>query len=192
MGPAVLSCHPSTPTDAVRRLAARVTRTDGTLRITFTLDADVARLRIPAPRPPRIAPRLWQHTCFEAFVAADGPAYHEFNFAPSGEWAAYAFGRYRDGAPIAQDLTPRITARRTVDRLELDAVVRLDWLPGLRTCTSLRLALCAVVEADNSVLSYWALKHAPGAPDFHHPEAFAWLLPLPEANAVDRSARGER
>jgi hypothetical protein len=37
----------------------------------------------------------------------------------------------------------------------------------------LRLGLSAVIEDDNGSLSYWALKHPSGKPDFHHPDAFA-------------------
>jgi hypothetical protein len=40
----------------------------------------------------------------------------------------------------------------------------------------LRLALAAVVEEDDGRLSYWALQHAPGNPDFHHPECFTLEL----------------
>lgn len=66
------------------------------LTVTYAIEGDLERVRIPAARAPRIADRLWQHTCCEIFVSRHGfPAYHEFNFAPSGEWAAYAFERYR-------------------------------------------------------------------------------------------------
>ena len=62
--------------------------------MTFRLDGDIRRIRVPSPGVPRIATQLWRHTCFEAFIAMEGqPAYHEFNFAPSGEWAVYAFSR---------------------------------------------------------------------------------------------------
>jgi hypothetical protein len=30
-----------------------------------------------------------------------------------------------------------------------------------------------VVEDEHGALSYWALKHAPGKPDFHHPDSLA-------------------
>ncbi|MET0309199.1 MAG: hypothetical protein ABW023_10880, partial [Sphingomonas sp.] len=41
---------------------------------------------------------LWMTTCFEAFVQAEGDtAYHEFNFATSGNWAAYRFEARREG-----------------------------------------------------------------------------------------------
>ena len=58
------------------------------LQMTFRLDGDIPRIRVSPPGVPRIATQLWRHTCFEAFIAVEGqPAYHEFNFAPSGEWA---------------------------------------------------------------------------------------------------------
>ena len=92
--------HPESRSEAVRGIGARVCREpDGTLAITYAIEADAARLRVPPPRPPRIAHRLWRHTCCECFIAMEGrPEYHEFNLAPSGEWAAYVFAKYREGA----------------------------------------------------------------------------------------------
>jgi hypothetical protein len=65
---------------------------NGILALTFVLQGDLASLRIPAQRPCRRVDELWRHSCFEAFLmAGDGPGYREYNFSPSGEWAAYAF-----------------------------------------------------------------------------------------------------
>jgi hypothetical protein len=33
-----------------------------------------------------------------------------------------------------------------------------------------------VIEAIDGTLSYWALAHAPGSPDFHHLDCFALEL----------------
>jgi hypothetical protein len=33
-----------------------------------------------------------------------------------------------------------------------------------------------VIEAADGSLSYWALRHPPGKPDFHHRDAFALEL----------------
>ena len=135
----------------------------------------MSRLRIPPPGPPRKADDLWQHTCFEAFISVKGePAYREFNFAPSAEWAAYAFRRYREGAPLTgKGPAPRVTMRRAGDGLELDAVIGPDRLPAIAPLARLKLALSAVIEEEDGIISYWALKHPPGKPDFHHPDAFA-------------------
>ena len=118
-------------------------------------------MEIPPSKPPRKADRLWQHTCFEAFVSVKSkPEYYEFNFAPSGEWAAYSFQRYRTGTPLEDDeLAPRISVSNAADRLDLDAIVRLDRLPMISSHACLFLALSAVIEDENGKLSYWALKH---------------------------------
>jgi hypothetical protein len=148
------------------------------LAVTYSLEGELARLRVPPPRRPRVAERLWEHTCCEVFIARAGlPAYHELNLAPSGEWAAYAFARYRKGTLLAdEDLDPRIAVRSSADGLALDASIRLDRLSPALAHARLALALSAVLEDDAGVLSYWALKHPPGAPDFHHPDAFALEL----------------
>jgi hypothetical protein len=41
------------------------------------------------------------------------------------------------------------------------------------------VALAAVIEADTGELSYWSLQHAPGKPDFHHPDGFTLELSPP-------------
>lgn len=174
-----LTCHPQTRTDAVRGIAAHVGRSPGgALAIQFILDADLGQLRIPPPRASSRVHGLWEHTCFEAFIALKSTsAYHEFNFAPSGEWALYAFQSYREFASLPDEMgAPEINVRSLADRFELCAVVRLDSLSAAHATTSLRLALSAVIEDDNGSLSYWALRHPPGQPDFHHPDAFALTL----------------
>ena len=141
----------------------------------YTLEGDLGRLRIALPRAPRRADRLWQHTCCEVFIGRKGlPGYHEFNLAPSGEWAAYAFKGYRNGIPLAdEELDPRIAVRRAAGRLEIEGRIRLD---RLGYGGSLSIGLSAVVEDESGALSHWALRHPPGKPDFHHREAFALEL----------------
>jgi hypothetical protein len=120
---------------------------------------------------------LWQHTCFEAFLMAEeGPGYREFNFSPSGEWAAYTFRGYRDGGEQEVEMAPVITVNHSAEQLELHAAIRPDCLPPGR---SLQLGLSAVVEDADGILSYWALRHPPGKPDFHHTDAFALQLVRP-------------
>jgi hypothetical protein len=177
-----LTRHEQTPTDAVRSIAARVRRSlGGVLRMEYVIDGDLHRLRIPAPGPSRPVIGLWEHTCVEAFIARNGDtAYHELNCAPSGEWAIFAFRGYRDSAPLPDDVpAPEITAHHTPERLELDVVVRLSGLSATYADARLRLALSAVIEEEDGRLSYWALRHPPGKPDFHHPKAFVLALAAP-------------
>jgi hypothetical protein len=173
-----LTCHPQTPDSRTRLVGVRLSaNAEGTIALAFHLEGELSRLRIPESRPPHPVDGLWRHTCFEVFVmAGDGPGYREFNFSPSGEWAAYAFRDYRDGGLPEVALDPAIAVRRSGDRLELDAAIRRESLPPGRL---LQLGLSAVVEDTDGRLSYWALKHPPGTPDFHHTEAFALELELP-------------
>jgi hypothetical protein len=140
----------------------------------FTLRGDLDRLTIPGPGAPQRTDRLWEHTCFEAFLAMPGQdPYWELNLSPSTEWAAYRFLRYREAGGPAPDLEPRITVQRSPERLELHAVAALG---ALDTDRGLQVGLSAVVESLDGALSYWALRHGPGRPDFHHRAAFALEL----------------
>ncbi len=175
-----LNCHPQTPSAAVHGISARVGREPGDrLAVTYILEGDFNRLRVPAPRAPGIASRLWEHTCCEVFIACKGlPAYYEFNFSPSGEWASYAFDGYRSpraGESKTGELDPQVVVRGAASKLELDAVIRLDRIPALQG-VPLSLSISAVVEDSAGALSYWALRHPAGKPDFHHSEAFALEL----------------
>ena len=174
--PAVLTAHPSTPSDAVHGLGVQLRAEEPDILVfQFSLDADMCRVRVPQSGAGGRADALWKHTCFEAFVApADAPGYHEFNFSPSLEWAIYRFSAYREGmSPVEIGHAPNISVRRGDDGLELQSVVRLGDLPDLRDARHLRIALAAVIEDDTGRLSYWGLRHPTGKPDFHHPNGFA-------------------
>lgn len=149
----------------MRSVHAQAVRKGGSLFLSYRIEGTLRDLLLPAPG---LKP-IWQHTCCELFVARKGmTAYHEFNFSPSGEWAAYAFTDYRQGAPLAAP-DPRIAVRPATKTLELEAFVSV---PG----QNLLLGLSAVIEDRDGTLSYWALRHAPGKPDFHHRSAFALEL----------------
>ena len=176
--PISLVCHPQTRYETIERIDVVVdVAPRDTLALAFVLECDLSRLQIPELRSSRRAGGLWRHTCFEAFVmAGEGPGYREFNFSPSGEWAVYDFRGYRDGGELEIDLVPEVVVHRTLNRLELNARIDADFLPQGRL---LRLGLAAVVEDIDGVLSYWALRHPPGKPDFHHADSFAMQLVLP-------------
>jgi len=174
-----LACHPQTPSQAIREIDVLAGEAkNGSLMLSFCLTGDISALSIPECRSPQRADHLWLHTCFEAFVMqGEGPAYREFNFSPSGEWAVYDFQSYRNAGmqerALENELSPAIKVHRTMDRLELAAEICQGLLPHGRV---LRLGLSAIVEDADGILSYWALRHPPGKPDFHHPEAFALQL----------------
>ncbi|MDP5241070.1 DOMON-like domain-containing protein [Uliginosibacterium sp. 31-16] len=143
---------------------------DGSLHLRYRLEGEIGALRIPAPRPdPGATDGLWQHSCFELFLAEqDSPAYREFNLAPSGEWAAYAFSTYRQRAAWQPAAAPEISVRQSTDLLELDARLPASLLPACPW----QIGLSAVIETTAGALSYWALAHPGERPDFHQSSAF--------------------
>jgi hypothetical protein len=173
---AVLTAHPTTPSDAVHGLEVRLHEDEpGILVFEYSLEADLSRIRVPESGAGGPADGLWKHTCFEAFVgSADAPGYHEFNFSPSLDWAVYRFRAYREGMSAAEmNPAPQITVRRNGGGLELRSAVCLRQLADVSDARHLRIALAAVIEADDGRLSYWGLRHPAGHPDFHHSNGFA-------------------
>jgi hypothetical protein len=170
-----LARHPQSPSGPVAAIEATVSRSDnGILTLVFILTGELTHIIVPKPRQSQRAAGLWQHTCFEVFVmAGTGPGYSEFNFSPSGEWAAYVFERYREGKdlPMAAMLQP--VSSREPGRLEVTAQIGQDVLP---VGDSLRLGLSAVIEHASGERSYWALGHPRGTPDFHDAAAFTAQL----------------
>jgi hypothetical protein len=175
-----LSCHPTTPCEAVHSIDVQVTRSAGALALQYALQGDIDRLRIPDASAPRRADQLWRHTCFEAFVATREIAgYIEFNFSPSGEWATYRFQGYREGMTIIDTKAPNVSTQREKKRLILEAVVDVKTLHGFANTAEMRLALSAVIEESDGRLSYWALAHPSSQPDFHHADSFTLVLDQP-------------
>jgi hypothetical protein len=178
---AALTCYPTAVSGAVRGVDIRVAReASGSLTLLYALRADMLRVRIPATAPPARADGLWAHTCFEAFITPGvaGAGYYELNFSPSLQWAIYSFQGYRQGmSPTDVTAPPKLTVRTFDDGLELSATIGAHDLKGLRAVHTLKLAVSAVVEDDSGTLSYWALKHAPDKPDFHHGDGFVLELP---------------
>jgi hypothetical protein len=174
--PTALHPHPESFTGEVRALTVTPRVHNGNLTLAFDLEADLTRLHIPQEASPQRADQLWTHTCFEAFVRVAGePGYWEFNLAPSRAWAVYRFSARREGLTIVEGArAPKINVHRTASRLGLDGTVALRELAGGGAAPRrMQLAAAAVLEDANGRLAYWALRHPPGKPDFHHPDSFA-------------------
>ncbi len=104
-------------------------------------------------------------------------AYLEYNFAPSGQWAAYAFMDYRlGGTDLPVDQAPKIILDPIGSHfaLETEIVLPTKWhdIP-------IEFNLTAVIEETDGAKSYWALAHPSGKPDFHHKDCFALKLEAP-------------
>jgi hypothetical protein len=166
--------HPDSPPDAQdMSLEVWLDRwEDGRAELSYHLHGDPSDLVLPE-LPKGRADGLWRSTCFELFVETD-QGYREYNFSPSGAWAAYDFTAYRDGMqPVELDHPPQIQADEAGDSFILDAVIDL--------IGEGRFGISAVVEERSGTKSYWALAHSPGKPDFHHQACFAATLPPIEA-----------
>ncbi|MFQ5562440.1 MAG: DOMON-like domain-containing protein [Parvularculaceae bacterium] len=150
------------------------------LQLRYQASGLIGDLKFPKTKTPARTDGLWRHTCFEAFVRAGSDAgYSEFNLSPSGAWAAYRFGGYRDKiTPIGDISTPAIEVRRSVDSIEFKAEFELAGA-GLPVDQLWLVGLSAVIEETSGRLSYWALKHPAGEPDFHHVDCFAVELAPP-------------
>jgi hypothetical protein len=170
----ILYCHPVTSNDAIQSLSVEVEHyPEGGLKLRYRLAGDLAKILIPAAKPSIASDGLWRHTCFEAFAAAGTSAYHEFNFSPSGEWAAYAFDDYRARRPWTIGKPLAIEVSRSPHQLLLTARIEADDLPA---GNRLHLGLTAVVESSEGGLSYWALHHPNKRPDFHDRAGFVHPL----------------
>jgi hypothetical protein len=177
-----LKLHPDSRCSAVNRIEVDVVRTrPAGLLLRYSVTGTIGNLRLPAATTPARADGLWRHTCFEAFVCAvPQVSYHEFNFAPSTQWAAYRFSGYRAGMAVASEIgAPRIDMQINAASCQLQAALALDGLASLPGDASWRLAVAAVIEEDGGALSYWALAHPTGKADFHHSDCFAHELSAP-------------
>jgi hypothetical protein len=156
----------------IDRVAVRWGRVrDGRIMLRYRIDG-AQGLILPKPAPPGRADGLWQTTCCELFVSLGGGHYREYNFSPSGQWAAYGFSGYRsptgDHEPLA---APEIACDSGASVFTLTVFLAADELAGAS-----HAALSAVLAEDRR-LSYWALRHPGLKPDFHEPSCF--VLPVP-------------
>ena len=156
------------------------------VQIDYLLEGPLDQIRVPAPKALHsegMTDGLWEHTCFEMFVAAPGgQGYREFNFSPSGEWTAYAFSDYRQRMPfnVPRGL-PQISVSQTREQLHLSVILAAAWLPNLLleapASQMLQVGLTAVIKAQDGSKTYWAQAHPAPKPDFHQRGAFLMTLP---------------
>lgn len=164
--------HPASNGGEACSVEARVERVGDALQLTYALTGAV---RAAGAAASKRTDGLWRTTCFEAFVAAGPAVYFEINLSPSSQWAAYRFDGYRQGMTPAPIHAPPIEVERG-DTLTLTAALALGDLPEL-VGRPWQVGISAVVEDEAGAVSYWALRHGPGKPDFHHPDSFVLELP---------------
>lgn len=173
-----LAPHPNFAPGEVRAVSVRWAElSDGRLMLRFRVDG-CTQMVLPAFRGRGRADELWKSTCFELFLYDSDGRYREFNFSPSGQWAAYAFNGYRN-------LTGNVEPRRTPDIAHdsgTSVFVQTVFLDRAELEGAERAALAAVIEEKGGRPSYWALVHPGLKPDFHDPACFR--IPLPPTAAA--------
>lgn len=169
--------HPATPPSEPLKLWAQVDYAgafgaSATCNIWYGIEVPLGRFAVAHSDNPTRRDGLWKTTCFEAFVQEVGEqAYREYNFAPSGDWAAYDFSAPREGMREAALANPPYV--RLEDNLTWWTLGATFAIEALRQW---RLGLSAVIEELNGTKSYWALAHGGNTPDFHDPACFTARL----------------
>lgn len=194
--------HPDSPSLGATDIKVDVERRkrDG-LALRFQITGEgVEHLKLPRGTNPARRDELWRATCFEMFLRlGDEEGYYEYNFSPARDWACYRFESYREGmakpAVAEPEIGPWSHFPRRADKVrgvdtdiagisrdfaapffELSAVVDLSRIIIQAPHAPWRIGLSAVIEDRQGAISYWALAHPVGAPDFHHPDCFALSL----------------
>ena len=92
-----LISHPAHSPGAITAVDAYVTRAPDGLMLSYTLTGDINALVLPAKTEPAAPTTSGKRPASNCSSRGDGAAYREYNFSPSGDWAAYAFDSYREG-----------------------------------------------------------------------------------------------
>jgi hypothetical protein len=168
--------HPDgeAPRAAVKVTASVELLSGSTVRFAYKLSGDLENVAVPPRAPAARADRLWEHTCFEAFVAERSGSYHELNFSPSTQWAAYSFAAYRSGMRALELAPPAIVVEHAGGELRVTASADLGALAAAPW--PWRVGLAAVIEGRSGRRGYFALRHTRARPDFHDADCFIALL----------------
>ncbi|MFC1513245.1 DOMON-like domain-containing protein [Thermodesulfobacteriota bacterium] len=172
----MMALQPFAETGVPMRVMAGAQRLAGELRLRYTLQGDLASLRLPAHATTMArADRLWEATCFECFFAVvKGKEYWEVNLSPAGAWNVYAFADYRQGMreeTAIQRLA--VHCRGGDDFVTVSTVIPL---PPTVANAGLAVGLSAVSKERAGETGYWALAHPAAQPDFHHRRGFVLSL----------------
>jgi len=161
--------HPGAPPGVIHSVDAELERLPGGAIATFKVSGDLSKLVIPPPVEAQRTDELWRTTCFELFVAGENGGYREFNFSPSGAWAAYEFDDYRAGmrdSPAGIEME----IYRSGNELGLSAKINAEF-PNPAS-----VGLTAVIEESDGAIRYWSTAFAPGKADFHAAAVRSLLL----------------
>lgn len=168
-----LVAHPTFQPGAVRGISVRWAELPANRLMLRYMVEGCSQLVVPPFKGRGRGDELWKTTCFELFLYDGQGRYREFNFSPSGQWAAYELSGYR---VAAGDFQPRQAPE--IKHEAGDNLFVLTVFLDQRDLAGAELAgLAAVIEEQGARPSYWALEHGGLQPDFHAPAGFKLTLP---------------
>lgn len=156
---------------------------DGQLSLHYSLRGPLQDLILPLTpslRPQR-RDKLWQSTCFEAFLAEAGkPSYWELNLSPQGDWNVYHLSAYRSGLKAEcriQQLDSQVSwTNHSPSQGHCTLLVNVNFADLIAADALIELSATAVLEHRRSGCSYWAWQHCGPEADFHRRDS---LMPPP-------------
>ena len=168
-------CHPQSDAGGIEAIDVTATLGQGgEIELVYRVTGAIEVLKIADPAIPDRVDGLWKNTCFELFVGnSEDKSYLEYNFAPSGQWAAYAFTGYREGMTDLACAPPQINCTAGEGIFEMTVTVDL---PESLRMVDVMAGFSAVIADNGGRIAYWALAHPPGKADFHHKDCFALQL----------------
>ena len=173
-----LISHPQSPPVAVRSIGVDVNADGhGGLHLRYDVSGELDQLVFASPAAPAREHRLWQRSCFEIFLKVPGEeGYQEYNFSPSGAWAAYGFSGRRAGMwDLDRSQAPLITCGIIENAFVVDVtLVNALTIPD----APMLVGISTIIEEKSGAFSYWAIAHPQGTADFHHSDCFALTFPF--------------
>jgi hypothetical protein len=161
-----------------------VTRDRQQLKVVYIVSGDlfynravIDSIQIPALNPnPTRQLELWETTCLECFIGLpEAQNYWEFNFAPNGNWNAFALIDYRKGIIEESEITSiSIETSRTLSQFALSATIPLGAIVPAHA--TLEISITAVIQTQDQGVSYWAIAHCGREADFHRRDSFVITL----------------
>ncbi len=155
------------------QIFGKVSRQDNILKVDYQLTGNLTKIIVPrSTEKPARRNELWQTTCLEFFLGIAGDdRYWEFNLSPSGDWNIYSFDGYRQGMREETALTTLPFSSQIQPNL-YGLSLKIDLAAIIAPKTPLDIAITAVIEDKNAIISYWALNHRSSEADFHQRDSF--------------------
>lgn len=176
-------------------ITGTVVRDDATLSIEYLVAGDwetvitgnLARSSQENP-PTERRDRLWEHTCFECFIApviasetqhTREQPYWEVNLSPQGHWNVFSLTGYRQDLREEQAIAS-IPFTVNTSPAGLHLTMHLDINQLIPPKQPIRLGISMIVlikgESEAAKETFWAIAHPGPEADFHHPASF--VIPL--------------